>query len=242
MENSLALGGMRNPHSSLSKIPGARGAGLRIRQVLNDSLRRHPSFAASIASALEGHPMSEPSEDLLTDARAGVCSLLGSVMNDWSPGLCSQVFSTYLELSGDPDDCLPIWLRDGAPLGINRAVSHRGVFPPVPDRITDPGYLSGLVLGPSGWTNYRSAEEEPGLTQDLLEAMVARQWADRYDSWEHVEATLGTSEVILNRLALISKRKADGTFKHRLVWDLRRSGVNAAVKQGSASCSRDSPT
>ena len=33
----------------------------------------------------------------------------------------------------------------------------------------------------------------------------------------------------MNRLALISKLKPDGTLKHRLVWDLRRSGVNMAI-------------
>ena len=81
------------------------------------------------------------------------------VINDWSPGLCSQVFSTYLELSGDPDDCLPDWLSEWAPLGIKREVSRRGIFPPVPDQQVDSGYLSKLVLGPTGWTNYRSAEE-----------------------------------------------------------------------------------
>ena len=36
----------------------------------------------------------------------------------------------------------------------------------------------------------------------------------------------------MNRLAPISKLKPDGTLKHRLVWDLRRSGVNMAILQG----------
>ena len=36
----------------------------------------------------------------------------------------------------------------------------------------------------------------------------------------------------LNKLALISKVKPDGSTKHRLVWDLLRSNVNAQVRQG----------
>ena len=36
----------------------------------------------------------------------------------------------------------------------------------------------------------------------------------------------------MSRLALISKLKPDGSWKHRLVWDLRRSGVNTAIQQG----------
>ena len=38
--------------------------------------------------------------------------------------------------------------------------------------------------------------------------------------------------MVLNKVALLSKTKSDGSVKHRLVWDLRRSGVNLAVMQG----------
>ncbi|MFM7985557.1 MAG: hypothetical protein ACKPKO_40215 [Candidatus Fonsibacter sp.] len=31
---------------------------------------------------------------------------------------------------------------------------------------------------------------------------------------------------------MISKSKPDGTVKHRLVWDLRRSGVNSLIRLG----------
>ena len=34
---------------------------------------------------------------------------------------------------------------------------------------------------------------------------------------------------VLTKLALITKVKADGTKKHRLIWDLLRSEVNATV-------------
>ena len=37
--------------------------------------------------------------------------------------------------------------------------------------------------------------------------------------------------MVLNKLALPSKTKSDGSVKHRLVWDFRR-GVNLAVMQG----------
>ena len=127
---------------------------------------------------------------------------------------------------------MPDWLSEGAPLGINREVSRRGIFPSVPDQQVDSGYLSKLVLGPTGWTNYRSAEDEPGLTCSLLDTMVDKQWADKFRTWPQVEEALGTEGIVMNRLALSSKLKPDGTWKHRLVWDLRRSGVNMAVLQG----------
>ena len=43
---------------------------------------------------------------------------------------------------------------------------------------------------------------------------------------------LGTGEIPLNKLGLVSKERSDGTFKHRLIWDLKRSGVNDFVNQG----------
>ena len=223
---------MRNPFTSLSKIPRAVSAGQTIRQVLDRCLSRYPAFTDSVLASLSGSPLTEPPQELLLSARKEVCCLSGRVINEWSPGLCTQVFSTYIELSGDPDDCLPDWLDDGAPLGINREVSRRGIFPPVPDQPVDSGYLSKLVLGPSGWINYRSAENEPELTLSLLDAMVDKQWADKFCTWPQVEKALGTEEIVMNRLALISKLKPDGTLKHRLVWDLRRSGVNMAILQG----------
>ena len=39
----------------------------------------------------------------------------------------------------------------------------------------------------------------------------------------------GGADAVLTKLALISKRKDDGTWKHRLIWDLLRSEVNNAV-------------
>ena len=127
---------------------------------------------------------------------------------------------------------MPDWLSEGAPLGINTEVSRRGIFSPVPDQQVDSGYLSKLVLGPTGWTNCRSAEDEPELTCSFLDAMVDKQWADKFSTWPQVEKSLGTEEIVMNRLALISKLRPDGSWKYRLVWDLRRSRVNMAILQG----------
>ena len=231
-ENALALGGMRNPYASVAKVSGAREAGRRIRGVLDRKLLEFPEFVNSVLGSLGGRPMVAPPDELVKAARLDICSLAGNAMNEGPPGICPQVISTYLEMSGDPDICLPAWLVEGAPLGINRPISRTGVFPPVPDRSVDAGYLSRLVLGPSGWVNYRSAESEPDLTLSLLDSMVTHHWAESYDSWAQAEKALGTSKIVLNKLALISKARADGTLKHRLVWDLRRSGVNMAILQG----------
>eukprot|EP00971_Amphidinium_carterae_P047200 929608-Amphidinium_carterae.1 len=63
--------------------------------------------------------------------------------------------------------------------------------------------------------------------------MVARGWAEVYDSVEEMRRRHGSEvDIVLNRLGLISKVKPDGRTKHRLVWDLRRSRVNSRLRQG----------
>ena len=60
----------------------------------------------------------------------------------------------------------------------------------------------------------------------------ANQWAVRCPSWEHLLEELGVREAPISRLGLITKERPDGSLKHRLIWDLLRSGVNSFVYQG----------
>ena len=62
--------------------------------------------------------------------------------------------------------------------------------------------------------------------------MVSKGWAQSHSSWSSLTCTLQTDDITLNKLALISKIKPDGSMKHRLVWDLLRSSVNSVVQQG----------
>eukprot|EP00971_Amphidinium_carterae_P274271 5443082-Amphidinium_carterae.1 len=64
--------------------------------------------------------------------------------------------------------------------------------------------------------------------------MVARGWAQVHDSVADAARHLSIAEdrMPMNKVGLITKVKADGSTKHRLVWDLRRSGVNSAAWQG----------
>ena len=75
------------------------------------------------------------------------------------------------------------------------------------------------------------ADEDTSTATSLLEHMVGQDWADSYSQWDEVIRALGEG-VALNKLALLSKTKSDGSVKRRLVCDLRRSGVNLALKHG----------
>ena len=77
-----------------------------------------------------------------------------------------------------------------------------------------------------------SSEVEPAILQHLRESMTAKDWAWAVDTWEEVVRILGTSDITLNKLGLISKLKPDGSMKHCFIWDLLRSQVNRHLWQG----------
>ena len=92
--------------------------------------------------------------------------------------------------------------------------------------------MQKLTQNLEGWENYRSAESDPEVCMDILDRMVRQGWADSYPSVSQAREGVRSDLIVLNRLGLISKQRVDGTLKHRLVWDLQRSGVNGLVRQG----------
>ena len=81
----------------------------------------------------------------------------------------------------------------------------------------------------AGWSNYSSAEDEPDVVKGLLDAQAAKGHCKFFDDITSMEQYLGVDHVVLTKLALITKFKADGTPKHRLIWDLLRSDVNSSA-------------
>ena len=57
-------------------------------------------------------------------------------------------------------------------------------------------------------------------------------WSTRDGPISSPPGRLGATEIALPKFAFITKVKPDGTLKHRLIWDLLRSGVNSTVRQG----------
>ena len=64
---------------------------------------------------------------------------------------------------------------------------------------------------------------------ELLGAQETKGHCKFFDSMADLCHFLDVDSVVLTKLALISKEKADGSFKHRLIWDLLRSEVNSSV-------------
>ena len=139
----------------------------------------------------------------------------------------------FHHLAGDPDAHLGRWTIEGAPLGIDEPITPSGIFPPAgPQGEARSGDRHRPNADPQGWTNYRSAEDDLPTCALLLQRMVKKGWAKATRSLSTAQAWLGEKVFPLNRLGLISKLRPDGTYKHRLIWDLRRSWVNDLINQG----------
>jgi hypothetical protein len=118
--------------------------------------------------------------------------------------------------SGDPDSILAEWKIHGAPLGIINDATPTGIFPPVApaDSTWDP--LKDIASDPRGWTNYKSAEESPETIAEILKSMVKEKWALTCTTWAEIVSIVGSDQVTLGKLALISKQKMTGLGSTRL--------------------------
>ena len=117
--------------------------------------------------------------------------------------LRADVFDAIIQAGHDPDDCLVTWLVEGSPLGINRPIEDRGIFPTVAD---ESGYDNIHAAMGEGWSNYSSAEEKPELVQALLEKMETKGWMSQHDNIGQFLHATGELEPILNKLALLGEK------------------------------------
>lgn len=230
-EDAAAVGGLRNPADASRHSTGDESRIATIREGLMRAVERLPEMQHAVAAVLAGQEPLAPPEEVEIAAVAASRRALGLSGPPSTHGVQADVIAKWLEASGDPDTILSQWARDGAPLGVERPVEQRGIFPPVPKVPASEEDIANLASSPAGWSNYQSAESQPAVAAALLQGMVDKGWADQCPSWAQLQEIAGGPPV-LNRLGLISKQRPDGSLKHRLVWDLRRSGVNSVVAQG----------
>eukprot|EP00971_Amphidinium_carterae_P025928 511419-Amphidinium_carterae.1 len=181
----------------------------------------------------------EPSLVRLPDVRRQILAELGKDVGGevlTYNGILPELIDAFVGVSGDPDTTLAEWFKKGAPFGIEVGIDPNSVFPAARD--TREYDYSGVPVHhaePDGWGNYRSAEEDMPTVDKLLQDMLDKGWAVQFGTLQDVMVYLQTDQGIplklINKVGLITKVRDDGTLKHRLVWDLRRSGVNAAAHQ-----------
>eukprot|EP00971_Amphidinium_carterae_P295945 5877622-Amphidinium_carterae.1 len=68
--------------------------------------------------------------------------------------------------------------------------------------------------------------------------MVSRGWATEYASFQALCKVHGgnAESAPLSKLGLVLKQRSDDSWKHRLVWDLRRVAPTRHCGKGSGLC------
>ena len=229
LENSLALGGMRRPDISVQSNPLYRYTGSTLHSMALSFIDYYPETLEVVRAIRQGNEVTGFSQELASSFRTAWFHALGTHEPPRGEGPDHHFLEAWGVATRDCDAAtvLPGWLRRGAPIGILEDIECVGVFPPVePGEVRDPSTLHSEL---AGWTNYVSAEDEPGIVMELLAAQERKHHCRFFNSYKDLTDYLGTDEAVLTKLALISKYKQDGTAKHRLIWDLLRSDVNSAV-------------
>ena len=130
----------------------------------------------------------------------------------------------------DPDIYISTWLRDGAPMGLNRRIDASGLLPLVEEAplltVEALDRLPRSAKNHPSFTELHGLERPPGV--DQIQSQVDAGFAAIYESQEEAERHLG-GLTHPTPLGTVTKVKPDGSLKHRVIQDLRANRVNDAV-------------
>ena len=233
--NMLAVGGMRNPARSVRRLTQLGDVGRKIACLWEEFMESHPTSVRVAANY--GKPDNAFDQELvqlwrdtLKDHLAEIVEKPVVVKENWeftSP-LDAELWQAWGAEAGDPDLCLPDFIRRGVPLGMEVPIPPSGVFPPALDQEdvnTDPaGEFEALKFQ----RNYQSVRDQTTEATIEIDRYVNNGFAKRV-SWDWVKQTLGTTGTV-SKMALILKEKEDGSVKRRIILDMRRSFGNSRSK------------
>ena len=187
-ENNVAIGGMRNPHRAVRRVPELVALGTRTRRALLPFTAPGQAMSSIVATLLSGGSVEAPPENTVVALRGALARELGAPPPAQA-GLDPALYQAIHHL-GDPDPHVHLWLASGAPLGIRFPVPASGVFPPVPDA-APAATLADIVTNFDAFSNYQSAEEAPDVCTQLLKKMTDRDWAVELIGLDKARAFLG---------------------------------------------------
>ncbi len=210
--------------------------GIKVFKVLQALFVAHVSHLAVLDSLGSDECKGFPAE-IVEVARHQVANELGFQYDptsraEWTD-LRPDFVEAYVRQAEDPEINLAEWIRTGYPLlaGIRNEFQPSGTFPPVNERERPAAEAENLHNDLVSLSNYASLTEWPEAAKEQIDRLSREQFIERFDSYDEMAAALGETP-ILSKLALISKERPDGSYKHRLIVDLLRSLINAHMPQG----------
>ena len=224
-ENEECIGGLRNPVKSLERVPGWYRVGSRLFWTIENLQQVDTQFHDLYN--IVGANVDFNFEDALDKLRNAMATEF-SVGSPPKSGLWSELMVQMTKDANDPDTEAATWPQRGTPLGILEEIVPGGVFPR--DEEHNPRELDRMLaldtlVGTEG--NYQTYEQNKQDADDLFTQELQKGFVD----WSTDKSTLEDKygPLVQSSIGVIVKQKREGK-KVRLVHDLRRSGVNEAIK------------
>ena len=236
-EDQRCTAGLRNPASALRRLPGVVARTREVFCALRRARAVNPDLCG-LHRAGGAAPSREPPTDrsLAALRRVVAFSLNVSAQDAETRHPAApwryELFRAVAGLLADSDQSVPNWLQHGAPMGLAVPIAAGGHFPllaePAGVHYDD---LSPLVAHdvnhPSLHSRFEGDEEAAGWA--LVRKAVEDGYGELFSDSVAAETALG-GVIHPAPLGTVSKQRTDGSWKHRLIQDLRANRVNAAVE------------
>ena len=232
---AVYVGGMRHPARVVRTMATAQSLGVRIRAAWNFFVDKHLEVE-EMAENYGGSTAALPSE-LVDEWKETLKRIVGAENSEdqtavklvskfeYKSGLDAELVEGWIRKVNDPDWAIPIWIRQGVPLGIHSPIQCCGIFPPSEE--TSPELAaedSASFLSRGELINYASVEQNKQLAEEEIDRYASKGYVAKIPKEEVGEMFQHTT---VSKLALILKQREDGSVKKRIAIDLRRSLGNS---------------
>ena len=232
-ENRRAVGGMRNPRRAVRRLQGLLEVGEDLREDWRSLVEDFPSVMETAKKY--GTKKCEVVPEALEEWKKHLRSYLEvkevagiMVKENWefrSP-LDADLWDAWHKTTNDPENCIGMWAREGAPLGMEVPIPTCGIYPEVKIEEADYEDLPELenIQAKRNYASMYEMEEEASVE---INRYVEKGFAV-VKSVEWAQSVFGTGTV--SKLACIHKVKDDGSAKTRIIVDLLRSDGNRRAR------------
>ena len=234
LENKKALGGLRNPHQAVRRLPKMAKLGARMRVAILQAMMKHAKVLPRGSEADSfGLAKGLPPEMVETAAQL-LAKEFGTDIQEQPTPYRAGLVAELVKQGGDPETSVPVWMKEGFPLGIEVPLEINTVFPETMEDTKAVEQSRGFPVLTSvedveAASNYKSFEEAGKAAEDELERIAQLGYAIQARNWSEVVTRVGKGAA-LTKLGCIQKPRPDGTTKTRLIVDMRRSGINGKME------------
>lgn len=128
LENKKALGGLRNPHQAIGRLPKMAKLGARMRVAILQAMMKHARVLPRGSEADSfGLAKGLPQEMVETAARL-LAEEFGTDTQERPAPYRAGLVAELVKQGGDPETSVAVWMKEGFPLGIEVPLEVNTVF------------------------------------------------------------------------------------------------------------------